>query len=163
MNPTLAKVLLWLLVINLGIAFGAGLYESRIVLPQWLGGSADTPNWNSALARRDNTGVNFWVYVTTGPLTLLSLANLIAGRTASGSLRHWWIAAATLVLADRLFTFSYFIPTMLKLMTDSSLSGAEATARALHWQQLNYLRHAIVLAAWLTALRTFSLLYRQGY
>ena len=52
---------------------------------------------------------------------------------------------------------------MLTLMTDNSLSGAEATARALHWQQWNYLRHAIVLAAWLTALKTFSLLYRQGY
>jgi hypothetical protein len=28
-----AKLVLWLFVINLGIAFGAGLYESRIVIP----------------------------------------------------------------------------------------------------------------------------------
>ena len=28
-------ILLWLFVINLGIAFGAGLYEQRIILPQW--------------------------------------------------------------------------------------------------------------------------------
>lgn len=26
---------LWLFVINLGIAFGAGLYEARVVIPQW--------------------------------------------------------------------------------------------------------------------------------
>ena len=26
-------------MINLGFAFGAGLYESRIVVPQWLSGS----------------------------------------------------------------------------------------------------------------------------
>jgi len=32
MKP-LAEVLLWLFVIDLGIAFGAGLYEKRIVLP----------------------------------------------------------------------------------------------------------------------------------
>ena len=31
-----AKVLLWLFVLNLGIAFGAGLYEARIVIPRWL-------------------------------------------------------------------------------------------------------------------------------
>lgn len=30
------EILLWLFVINLGIAFGAGLYESRTTVPQWL-------------------------------------------------------------------------------------------------------------------------------
>jgi hypothetical protein len=28
--------LLWLFVINLGIAFGAGLYEHRIVVSRWI-------------------------------------------------------------------------------------------------------------------------------
>lgn len=32
----IARTLLWLFVINLGIAFGAGFYEARIVFPQWL-------------------------------------------------------------------------------------------------------------------------------
>jgi hypothetical protein len=39
-NPPIAeyvtKVLLWLVVINLGIVFGAGLYEARIEFPKWL-------------------------------------------------------------------------------------------------------------------------------
>jgi hypothetical protein len=26
----------WLFVINLGVAFGAGIYESRVVIPQWV-------------------------------------------------------------------------------------------------------------------------------
>jgi hypothetical protein len=119
---------MWLFVTNLGIAVGAGLYESRIVVPHWLETSPDSSNqWNAAAARRDNTGVNFWVYVTTVPLTLLSLANLVAGWSARGAIRRWWIAAAALALVDRLFTFSYFIPTMLTLMTDDTLSGANAT------------------------------------
>jgi hypothetical protein len=52
-------------------------------------------------------------------------------------------------LADRAFTFSYFIPTMVGLMeaTDSPAAVAVAT----QWWNLNYLRHAIVLAAWLAA------------
>ena len=33
MNRSLGSLLLWLFVINLGIAFGAGLYESRILVP----------------------------------------------------------------------------------------------------------------------------------
>jgi hypothetical protein len=32
---------------------------------------------------------------------------------------------------------------------------------AVQWANLNYVRHTIVLAAWLAALKAFSLLYRQ--
>src|SRR5262245_23676288 len=64
------EVLLWLFVINLGIAFGAGLYESRIVVPQWLSFSRDTGyRWNAEAARKADVGLRFWVYVTTLPLT----------------------------------------------------------------------------------------------
>jgi hypothetical protein len=69
MRQYVPKVLLWLFVINLGIALGAGIYESRVVIPLW----ENTPpqTW-------PNTGLLFWVYVTTVPLTLLTLANLVA-------------------------------------------------------------------------------------
>jgi hypothetical protein len=35
MRKYVPQVLLWLFVINLGIAFGAGIYESRVVVPRW--------------------------------------------------------------------------------------------------------------------------------
>jgi len=35
MRKYVPGVLLWLFVINLGIAFGAGIYESRVVVHQW--------------------------------------------------------------------------------------------------------------------------------
>ncbi len=79
MSRAIAKLLLWLFVINLGIAYGAGLYESWVVVPQWLlslpGGEYQ---WNAEAARQANTGLRFWVYVTTVPLTLLSVANSIS-------------------------------------------------------------------------------------
>ena len=60
-------------------------------------------------------------------------------------------------MADRVVTFSYFIPTMVGLMNaaDSSASVASAT----RWAHLNYLRHGLVPGGWLAALKTFSLLY----
>ena len=69
MRQYVPKGLLWLFVVNLGIALGAGVYEQRVVIPQW----ENTPpqTW-------PNTGLLFWVYVTTVPLTLLTLANLVA-------------------------------------------------------------------------------------
>jgi hypothetical protein len=156
------KVLLWLFVINLGIVLGAGLYEARIEFHQWLFYSAESGyRWDAEAARQANTGLRFWVYVTTVPLTLLTLANLIVAWRAQGAIRKWWLGAAGIALADRVFTFSYFVPTMVKLMSDETLSQSQAVAMAVRWGQLNYLRHAIVLVAWLLALKAFSLLGRN--
>src|SRR5687767_68927 len=99
MTIPISKILLWLFVINLGIAFGAGLYESRIEFPRWLGPPAESSiQWNAEAARHANTGLNFWVYVTTVPLTLLTLANLAAAWRSESVARGWWLAAALIIL-----------------------------------------------------------------
>ena len=152
-----SRILLWLFVINLGLVLGAGLYEARIEFPQWLIYSGQGAyRWSAETARDANTGVRFWIYVTTIPLTLVTLANVIAAWRSQGRIRSWWLAAALVALVDRIFTFSYFIPTMANLMSDATLAQAQAVAIATRWGQLNYLRHAIVLTAWLLALQAFS-------
>lgn len=153
----LSKILLWLFVINLGIAFGAGLYEWRIEFPRWLSPAAGSSlRWDAEAARQANTGLNFWVYVTTVPLTLLTLANLVAAWRSRGAARGWWLGAALLVAVERVLTFTYFIPTMAELQ-GGGLSGSEAVAAATRWGHLSYLRHALTLAGWLAALKAFSL------
>ena len=156
MGSLASTILLWLFVINLGIAFGAGLYESRIVVPRWI----ETGHWNAPAARADNTGLRFWVFVTTVPLTILVLSNLVVAWSAPAPVRVWWLSASLLALADRVFTFSYFIPKMIKLINDPALAPDSATSMAVQWIRLNYFRHAISLAAWLAALRTFSIFYK---
>jgi hypothetical protein len=158
MSAGAATILLWLFVITLGVAFGAGLYEHRIVVPNWIISSDTGAHWNAEAVRRDDTGLRFWAYVTTGPLTLLTLANLFAGWKASGAARSWWLAAALVVLVDRVLTFSYFIPTMVGLM--SAADSPASVAAATRWANLNYLRHALVLGGWLAALKAFALLYQ---
>ena len=79
MRKYLPRILLWLFVINLGTAFGAGIYESRVVVPQWQNTPPQT--WT-------NTGLEFWVYVTTVPLTLLTLANVVAAWRERGPRRY---------------------------------------------------------------------------
>ena len=155
----LSRALLWLFVINLGIALGAGLYESRIVIPGWIDTSGDSPVWSADAAREDDTGRRFWVAVTTVPLTLLTLANLFAGWRAPAGLRRWWLGAAATALVDRALTLGYFVPTMVGLMRMEN--APDAAAAAVQWTQLNHLRHLLVAAAFLAALRAFSLLYAQ--
>jgi hypothetical protein len=158
MSQTTAAVLLWLFIIFLGIACGAGLYEHRIVLPQWISTSAEAGNhWNADVARQHDTGRRFWAFVTTGPLTLLTLANVWAAWQPPASVRTWWLVAALVALAERIFTFSYFIPTMVGLM--NAADTPQAVATAMRWSTVNYARHALVFIAWLSALKTFSLFY----
>ena len=155
-----STILLWLFVVNLGVAFGAGLYEHRIVVSRWISSSPESGrHWNADAVRRDDTGRRFWAFATTGPLTLLTLANLLAAWRTSGTVRGWWLASAFAALADRAFTFSYFIPTMVGLMR--AKDSPEAVAVAARWRNFNYMRHVIVLAAWLASLRAFSLFYQR--
>lgn len=147
MNQRLRTILLWLFVINLGVAFGAGVYEARVVIPGW----RDLPprEW-------PNTGILFWVYVTTVPLTLLTLANLVAGWTTRGPQRRWWLGTAAIATVERIATFSYFIPTMVRLMS-GELPAAEEEAGLSSWLFYNHGRHMLTFAAWLLALRALSL------
>ncbi|HZS38362.1 MAG TPA: DUF1772 domain-containing protein [Polyangia bacterium] len=154
------KILLWLFVLNLGVVFGAGIYEARISVARWIGRSeASGPAWHPEEALRDDTGRRFWVFVTTVPLTLLTLANLWAAWQSSGELRAWWLIAALAALGDRLFTFGYFIPRMAGLLR--AADSPEARATMSQWAHLNYVRLALVLVAWLAAMQTFAILYTR--
>jgi hypothetical protein len=156
-----SAVLLWLFVITLGIAFGAGLYEQRVVVSQWLSSSTNQreAHWHGERARQDDPGRKFWGFVSTIPLTLITLANLYAAWHAAGIVRGPWLAAAIIELAGRVFTFSYFIPTMVRLMNVDDSPAAVATAS--RWRNLNYVRLAIGFAAWIFSLRAFSFFYQQ--
>jgi hypothetical protein len=159
MPGSISATLLWLFVINLGLALGAGLYEHRIVVSRWITSSElSGRHWNAESARRDDTGRKFWAFVTTVPLTLLTLANLVVAWRASSPVRWWWLAAGLTALADRMLTFSYFIPTMVGLMR--AADSPNAVAVATRWSRLNHVRHATVFVAWLTALKAFALFYQ---
>jgi hypothetical protein len=149
-------VVLWLFVLNLGVVFGAGVYEHRIVLPRWLTRAPDGEGrWNGEAARADDVGRRFWGVVSTLPLTALTLASLYLAAQPDGLAGWWWLTAALVSLVERLLTFAYFIPSMVRLM--KAPAPVDAVARARRWSLLNYLRHVLVLAAWLAALRAFSL------
>jgi hypothetical protein len=153
MRKYVPKVLLWLFVINLGIALGAGIYEQRVVIPQWE--HIPPQEW-------PNTGIEFWAYVTTVPLTLLTLANLVAAWLERGPRRNWWLGASAISVVERIATFSYFIPTMLWLQGTEDLSEAAVQAALSQWLLLDYGRHVLTLGAWLAALKAFSLPGKHG-
>jgi hypothetical protein len=154
----LPDVLLWLFVIDLGIASGAGLYEQRVILPQWFSRSSESGiRVNSAAMRSTDTGRTFWAFVTTVPLTLLTLANIAVAWHSQGPRHDWWLAAAAITLVERIATFSWFIPTAVRLMRADELPAADAGAMASRWLAFNHVRVALGLIGWLAALKAMSL------
>jgi len=143
-------MLLWLFIIFLGIAFGAGLYESRVVVPMW---TSDPP---ASLASPDS-GRRFWAFVTTGPLTLLTVANLVAALRTQGPARGWWLTAAIVTLVERAATFGYFIPTIIRLQRTSTLTQTAVRTALARWVRLNYVRNTLTLVAWFAALKVLAM------
>ncbi len=154
----LLELLLWLFVIFSGIAVGAGFYEMRITVPQWFSGSSGAGlRVNSEVMRSADTGRRFWAYVTTGPLTLLTLSSLAVAWTSQSPRREWWIVAAVVTLVERFGTFSYFIPRALRLMRAEAMPSAIVGAMASQWIMLNRIRAVLSFIGWLAALKALSL------
>jgi hypothetical protein len=127
---SISELVLWLFVLNLSVALGAGLYEARVVIPQWTRSPSGTGvQWNAELARQTDPGLKFWAFVTTGPLTLLTLASLVLASRAPGPRGAWWLAAAVMVLLERVATFGYFIPTMIRLQRAETVIDPAVPAR----------------------------------
>lgn len=151
------EIVLWLFVIFSGIAVGAGFYEIRVELPQWFarsGGVAVVVD-AGAMSRADS-GRRFWGFVTTGPLTLLTVASLVLAWPHQDQLHLWWVIAAGIALCERLGTFGFFIPQALKLMRGGDAYTSSRLAR--RWISLNRVRAALAFASWLFALKALTLL-----
>lgn len=157
MSP-IAELLLALFILNLGTAFGAGLYETRIVIPLWFRKSADSGyRIDTEAMQTIDTGRTFWAFVTTGPLTLLTLANLVVAWQSQATGHDWWLAAALITFIERAGTFSFFIPTIIKLQKADQLPPPTVSRLIRAWIWSNYVRNGLTLLACLAALRALSL------
>ena len=156
---TLPIILLLLFIVNLGTAFGAGLYETRIVLPMWFHRAADGRyDIDHRAMRQTDVGRKFWGMVTTAPLTLLTLANIFLAWQSPSPAHAWWLAAAFVALAERLGTLTFFIPTAIRMERSDLKPLKNMSAVVSRWVQMNYVRNLLTLVAFFLALRALLLL-----
>ena len=146
-------------MVNLGTAFGAGIYEMRIVLPLWFHRSADgSYSIDQRAMRQTDVGRKFWGMVTTVPLTLLTFGNLFLAWQSPAPVQAWWLAAATEALDERLATVVFFIPTAIRMERSDLKPLPNVDTVVTRWIQLNYIRNLFTLVALLLALRATLLL-----
>jgi hypothetical protein len=155
--PFMSDAILWLFVIFSGVAVGAGFYEMRINVPRWFPKRDGVVTVDAGAMNGDDPGRRFWAFVTTGPLTLLTVASLALAWNPASVRDWWWQVAAVVTMVERVGTFGYFIPTAIRLLrSDKRLSG-QTSVTAARWGQLNVLRAMLAMAGWLCALRALSL------
>ena len=111
----------------------------------------------NAAITADDSGRRFWGYITTVPLTLLTLAGCVIAWNPATMRERWWLVAAAVMLAERVGTFGYFIPTLLKLMQAERLTRPETEQTARRWVRRNRIRCLLAFAGWLAALKALSL------
>jgi hypothetical protein len=149
-------VALWLLVISLGIQTGAGLFETRVLVPLWASSPPQSVLAYLAVTIRPDSGRRFWIILT--PLTgIISLLNLAAAWLYAGPARPCWLFAAASALFVIVVTFAYFVPVLLRLPNAAKMPEDQLTRMVRLWVRLNWCRFVILAAAWLAALKAFSI------
>lgn len=150
-------------MIVIGITIGGGLYEARVVMPLW---SAAAPDSVTAFYQHNSAnpqfapdpGGRFWIFVTPFA-TLLALAILISAFWTAPEHRKWRIAAGCIALIVDVATFAWFVPTIIQLSSNAvmTMSRDELASLTNWWVNLNWVRAALLTAAWLAALRAMTI------
>jgi hypothetical protein len=155
----MSRLALCLFVIALGLDIGAGLYESRVVVPLWSGGvpgtlAAGDPYGRVAIA----AGMGFWAFLTPA-VGLLAVVSLGFGLGAPQPRLTWQVAASAIELCAFTMTMVYFKPTLMRLFLGhgTGLSDAAITATVRRWISWNWVRVGLSLAAWGAGLRALML------
>ena len=150
-------VWLWLLVIFVGVQFGAGLYEKQAVVPLWAEVPPDQVVDQMLTSGMWTAGRAFWPFVSP-VVAVLAVVNLVVARRSPVDYRGWWLAGSAFMVAYAVFSYSYFVPQMLTLQSSGGAwPAARVESTIAWWTGLNYLRMVIGAAGWLCALRALSL------
>ena len=154
----MASITLWLFVVTLGLDLGAGIYESRIVVPLWAGGVPSTLAEGNPYARvAIDAGLRFWKYLTS-LVALLALLTLVFTFSAPAAQRMWRVAASAAELVAVAMTLLYFRPTLIRLFMGHGEGMAPEAVRSTvrRWVRWSRVRIVLSFAAWCAALLALS-------
>ena len=153
----IAFLVLFILFIQFGM--GGGLYEFLVIYPNW---TKDARPENLVKKLRESGQANanrrFWPLVSPA-LTLLSIINMALAWKNPGPAHTVWMTASLIVFTNRVITFSWFIPTMLRKFEHPEKIDAQQLQKTVRlWSRLSPVRILVELSAWAFALWALVLL-----
>ncbi len=152
-------IALLLLILLIQFGMGGGLYESLVIYPRW---KRDVTPENLVQKLKDSgqarANRRFWPFIS--PLqALLAILNLVLAWRYTGNAHTAWLIAALIIVVNRVITFSYFVPTMVrKFERPEGLDAAWLKKAVKLWTSLSPFRIVIEFLAWGTAVYALVLL-----
>jgi hypothetical protein len=151
---------IFLLFVSLGM--GAGLYEARVVYPNWATdalpatlGAKLISSGQAGAARR------FWPFVSPAVLLLAILNSYLAWQQV-GAVRLVWLAASLTIIVKSLATYVYFAPTMMRSFEHATRMEATHLRRMIsQWTMLSRLRAVAEFIAWAAGVYALVLMARS--
>jgi hypothetical protein len=144
---TIISFLLFSLTVTLSL--GGGLYEILVIYPSWKH-DVDPLTLRDKLqsSGQINAGKRFWPLVSPAQ-GLLALINIVLVWNYSGGANIYWLSAAIIIFINRIITFSYFIPVMIrKIMEPEHVEASRLRSIVKRWTALSPLRLIPELFAW---------------
>ena len=144
---TTAALLLLLLTVTLSL--GGGLYEVLVIYPNWKH-DVDPQTLRDKLesSGQNNASRRFWPLVSPAQ-GLLAIINIVLAYNYVGPAHCFWLFGAIIVFVSRLITFAYFIPVMIrKISQPEKIEKVKLQAIVKLWTGLSPWRILPELFAW---------------
>jgi hypothetical protein len=159
---TLDCVFLSVFLLFVSVGMGAGLYEARVVYPNWardalpaMLGEKLISSGQAAAARR------FWPFVSPAAL-LLAVVNGYLAWQQVGIVRQVWLAASLIIIIKSVVTYVYFVPTMMRRFEHAAGIEPIILRRMVSvWTALSPLRAVAEFIAWTAGICALILVARS--
>jgi hypothetical protein len=154
LTPT-DQLLLCTFVFSIGLGIGGGVYETRVVYPNWRVnpipselGKKLVSSGQAGAARR------FWPFIS--PVSaLLAIINAYIAWHQVGLVRNVWLAAAVSIILKSVGTYGYFVPTYIRRISQPESMEVSTLRNVVRtWTALSPLRIWIELFAWTAGMWT---------
>jgi hypothetical protein len=153
MVTTAAQTLLCAFIFSVGLGIGGGLYETRVVYPNW---SKDpTPDGLSEkLISSGQAGAarRYWPLVSPAS-ALFAIVNMFLAWDQVGIVRELWLMSSIAIVLKSLGTYGYFVPTYIRRIAKPNTMDTMTLRRLVRqWTGLSPLRIVVEIFAWITGM-----------
>ena len=153
MVTTSEQILLCTFIFSVGVGIGGGLYETRVVYPNWA--KAPTPEGLSEkLISSGQAGAarRYWPLVSPAS-ALLAILNVFLAWHQAGVVRNLWLMSSIAIVLKSLGTYGYFVPTYVRCIAKPGTLDALTLQRLVRkWTGLSPLRIVAETFAWITGM-----------
>ena len=153
MVTTTDEVLLCAFIFSVGIGIGGGLYETRVVYPNWA--KDPTPDrLSEKLISSGQAGAarRYWPLVSPAS-ALLAIVNVFIAWDQVGIVRDLRLMSSIAIVLKSLGTYGYFVPTYIRRIAKPNTMDAVTLRRLVRqWTGLSPLRIVVEIFAWITGI-----------